>query len=192
MRLRSITLLAALLTVAACAEKGSGPILSTGERYDTTAGTVADYRLGVGDRIKLNVFSEPTLTGEYSVGADGSISLPLIGEVPATGHTIDEIISDARTRLSQGFLRDPKVSGEVSVFRPYFILGEVSTPGNYPYSVGLTAMNAIAAAKGFTPRANHDIVLIRRQGEASEVSYRLTPDLLIYPGDTIRVGERYF
>jgi polysaccharide export outer membrane protein len=192
MRLRSISLLVALLTVTACAEKGSGPILSTGPRYDTSVGTVADYQLGVGDRVKLTVFNEPTLTGEYSVGADGAISLPLIGEVPATGHTIDQIIADARTRLSQGFLRDPKVSGEVSEFRPYYILGEVSTPGNYPYSVGLTAMNAIAAAKGFTARANRDVVLIRRQGETSEVNYRLTPDLMVYPGDTIRVGERYF
>jgi len=192
MRLRSLVLLAALLTLTACAEKGAGPVLSAGARYDTGAGTVADYRLDVGDRVKLTVFSEPTLSGEYSVGADGAISLPLIGEVPATGHTVDEVIADARTRLADGFLRDPKVSGEVSVFRPYFILGEVSTPGNYPYSVGLTAMNAIAAAKGFTPRANRDVVLIRRQGEAAEVNYKLTPELLIYPGDTIRVGERYF
>lgn len=178
--------------LTACAEKGAGPVLSTGERYETSAGTLSEYRLDVGDRVKLNVFGEPTLSGEYSVGADGTISLPLIGEVPATAHTIDEIIAQARTRLSDGFLRDPKVSGEVSVFRPYFILGEVSTPGNYPYAVGLTAMNAIAAAKGFTPRANRDVVLIRRQGEATEVNYRLTPELRIYPGDTIRVGERYF
>jgi polysaccharide export outer membrane protein len=68
----------------------------------------------------------------------------------------------------------------------------VSAPGNYPYAVGLTAMNAIAAAKGFTPRANRDVVLIRRQGEAAEVNYKLTPELRIYPGDTIRLGERYF
>lgn len=192
MRPHSLALLAVMLTLTACAEKGAGPVLSTGDRYVTSSGTLSEYRLDVGDRVKINVFGEPTLSGEYSVAADGSISLPLIGEVPATGHTIDEVIAQARTRLSDGFLRDPKVSGEVSVFRPYFILGEVSTPGNYPYAVGLTAMNAIAAAKGFTPRANRDVVLIRRQGEATEVNYKLTPELRIYPGDTIRVGERYF
>jgi polysaccharide export outer membrane protein len=192
MRSHSLALLAAMLLLTACAEKGAGPVLSTGDRYDTSAGSISDYRLDVGDRVKINVFGEPTLSGEYSVAADGSISLPLIGEVPATGHTIDEVIGQARARFADGFLRDPKVSGEVSVFRPYFILGEVSAPGNYPYSVGLTAMNAIAAAKGFTPRANRDVVLIRRQGEAAEVNYKLTPELRIYPGDTIRLGERYF
>lgn len=192
MRPHSLALLAAMLMLTACAERGAGPVLSTGDRYVTSSGTLSEYRLDVGDRVKINVFDEPTLSGEYPVAADGSISLPLIGEVPATGHTIDEVIAQARTRLSDGFLRDPKVSGEVSVFRPYFILGEVSTPGNYPFAVGLTAMNAIAAAKGFTPRANRDVVLIRRQGEAAEVNYKLTPELRIYPGDTIRVGERYF
>jgi polysaccharide export outer membrane protein len=192
MRFRPILLFVALLTTTACAERGAGPVLSTGDRYGAATSTIADYKLGVGDRIKINVYNEPTLSGEYAVGANGSVSLPLIGDVPASGRTLDEMIAEARTRLADGFLRDPKVSGEVSIFRPYFILGEVNTPGDYPYSVGLTAMNAIAAAKGFTPRANRDVVIIRRQGETSEVNYRLTPELMIYPGDTIRVGERYF
>lgn len=192
MRFRPIFVFAALLITTACAERGAGPILSTGERYAADASGVSEYRLDVGDRIKINVFNEPTLSGEFSVAANGSVSLPLLGDVPATGRTVDQLIAEARTRLADGFLRDPKVSGEVSVFRPYFILGEVDAPGNYPYAVGLTAMNAIAAAKGFTPRANRDVVLIRRKGETSEVNYRLTPQLMIYPGDTIRVGERYF
>lgn len=192
MRFRPILMLAALLATTACAERGAGPVLSTGDRYAANAGTMAAYRLGAGDRVKINVYNEPTLSGEYPVGADGSISLPLIGDVPATGRTLDEMIAEARSRLADGFLRDPKVSGEVSVFRPYFILGEVSAPGDYPYSAGLTAMNAIAAAKGFTPRANRDVVIIRRQGETNEVNYRLTPELMIYPGDTVRIGERYF
>lgn len=192
MRFQPILMLAALLATTACAERGAGPVLSTGDRYAADGNAVAEYRLDVGDRIKITVFNEPTLSGEFSVAANGSVSLPLIGEVPATDRTVDQLIAEARSRLADGFLRDPKLSGEVSVFRPYFILGEVDAPGNYPYAVGLTAMNAIAAAKGFTPRANRDVVLIRRKGETSEVNYRLTPQLMIYPGDTIRVGERYF
>lgn len=192
MRIRSIMLLAALLVVSACAEKGAGPVISAGDRYNPSTGTLADYRLDVGDRIKVTVYNEPNLSGDYGVGADGGVSLPLIGTVPASGHTVNEVISAARARYADGYLRQPKLSGEVSVFRPFFIIGEVGTPGSYPYIVGLTAMNAIATAKGFTPRANRDVVQIRKQGQTGEVNYRLTPELQIYPGDTIRVGERYF
>jgi polysaccharide export outer membrane protein len=80
----------------------------------------------------------------------------------------------------------------VVTFRPFYILGEVAQAGQYQYASGLTAMNAIATAKGFTPRANREIVQIRRQGDSKEINYRLTPELRIFPGDTIRVGERYF
>lgn len=192
MHIRSIIMLAALLAVTACAEKGEGPVLSTGDRYTPSQEAASDYRLDTGDRIKITVYNEPTLSGEYTVAADGSVSLPLIGDVQASGHTVDDVISAARARFADGFLREPRLSGEVSVFRPFFILGEVSTPGSYPYASGLTVMNAIATARGFTPRANRDVVLIRRKGETQEVSYRLTPELLVYPGDTIRVGERFF
>ncbi|SFG20354.1 polysaccharide export outer membrane protein [Novosphingobium sp. CF614] len=183
---------ALLLLLTACAETGRGPIVSSGSRYVANNADVSEYRLATGDRIKVIVFNEPTLSGDFGVAADGSVSLPLIGPVPASGRTVSEVIADAQARYADGLLRNPKLSGEVSVLRPFFILGEVEAPGSYPYAVGLSAMNAIATAKGFTPRADHDVVLIRRQGETEEVRYRLTPELLVYPGDTIRVGERYF
>lgn len=192
MRIRSIITFGLLVATAGCAEKSSGPVISAGSRYVVSDATVADYRLDVGDRIKVTVYNETTLSGDFGVSADGTISLPLIGSVPAAGHTVSEVIEMARARYADGFLRQPKLSGEVSVFRPFFILGEVSTPGSYPYVVGLTAMNAIATAKGLTPRADRRVVRIRRQGETQEETYLLTPQLIILPGDTIRVGERYF
>jgi polysaccharide export outer membrane protein len=181
-----------LMMFAGCAEKGDGPVLSSGDRYVASTDISGVYRLGIGDRVKLTVYNEPNLAGEFWVNPDGYVSLPLVGNVQAGGKTVAEIATDAKTRLSDGYLRDPKVSMEVTVFRPFYILGEVSQPGQYPFSSGLTAMNAVATAKGFTPRANRDVVRIRRQGEAGEVNYRLSPELMIYPGDTIRVGERFF
>jgi polysaccharide export outer membrane protein len=192
MQIRSFLMLGLLLALAACAEKGAGPVLSSGDRYATGADAVTDYRLGTGDRIRVAVYNEPALTGEFGVGANGSVALPLIGEVPASGRSVSDFAADARARLADGYLREPKVSAEVTVFRPFFILGEITEPGSYPYAVGLTAMNAVATAKGFTPRANRDVVRIRRQGQTEELNYRLTPELLVSPGDTIRVGERFF
>jgi polysaccharide export outer membrane protein len=181
-----------LLMFASCAEKGDGPVLSSGDRYVASADLASVYRLGVGDRVRLTVYNEPNLSGEYWVNPDGFVSLPLIGNVQARGKAVAEIATDAKARFGDGYLREPKVSMEVTVFRPFYILGEVSEPGQYPYVSGLTALNAVATAKGFTPRANREILRIRRQGDADESNYRLTPELMIYPGDTIRVGERFF
>jgi polysaccharide export outer membrane protein len=192
MLLRPAFLLLLTLLFSACAEKGQGPVISSGERYASAASAVSDYRLGVGDRVRVTVFNEPSLTGEFWVNPDGMISLPLIGNVPARDRPVAEIARDAQARFGDGYLRDPRVAAEVVVFRPFYILGEVDAPGQYPYVNGLTAMNAVALAKGFTPRANRDVIRIRRQGETDEVNYRLTPELIVYPGDTVRIGERFF
>lgn len=195
MRSTLITFGAALLLLG-CAEKGSGPVVSNGGRYSAPVSApgqeVADYRLDVGDSIKIVVYNEPSASGEFTVGARGTVDLPLIGEIPAQGQTVRQVAAEARTRLADGYLRQPQVSAEVSVYRPFYILGEVAQPGQYPYAVGLTVLNAIATAKGFTARANQEVVQIRQQGESGETNYRVTPDLHVRPGDTIRVGERYF
>lgn len=185
-------LLGVMLMFSACAEKGDGPILSSGDRYVGTADVISDYRLGVGDKVRINVYNEPNLAGEFWVNPDGFVSLPLIGNVKATGRHVGDIVAEAKARFADGYLRDPKVSMDVIAFRPFYILGEVSQPGQYPYASSMTAMNAVATAKGFTPRANRDVVRIRREGEGAEANYRLTPELLVFPGDTIRVGERFF
>lgn len=167
-------------------------MVATGDRYGPAAEGIEEYKLGSGDKVKLFVFKEPTLSGEFSVSALGTLSLPLIGEIPANGKTANEVATAVQNALSDGYLRDPKVSLEISSYRPFFILGEVKTPGQFPYATSMTALNAIALAQGFSPRAQKSVVYIRRAGSDQEQAYSLTPDLRVLPGDTIRIGERYF
>jgi len=182
-----------LCTVTACAG-APAQVVSSGDRYVANANTdtIEDYKLGAGDKIRVTVFNEPTLSGEFAVGSSGNLSLPLIGDVQGTGRTPQEVALAVQTKLADGYLRDPKVSVEVINFRPFFILGEVKAPGQYPYSAGLTVPNAVATAQGFTPRAARGIVYIRRAGTTEEVAFQVSPDLRVLPGDTIRIGERYF
>lgn len=190
MSIRLFWIWALAMMLAACA--GTGAVAPPGDRVASTAAFEEGYKLGVGDKIRITVFNEASLSGEFSVGANGDLSLPLIGAVPATGQTPAQISATVQRQLADGYLRDPRVSAEITAYRPYYILGEVRAPGTYPFVVGLTAFNAIATAEGFTPRANKSMVFVRRLGSDQEVAYKLTPDLRIYPGDTIRLGERYF
>ena len=154
----------------------------------------APYQLGPGDKLRIIVFGEQTLTGEYSVTSAGQISFPLIGNVPASGITVEQLQDVLRTKLASGYLNDPRVSAEIISYRPYFILGEVAKPGQYDYSVGLTMEQAVAAAGGFTYRANSRRVYLKRALETTErlVDLKATPWLRVRPGDTIRVAERFF
>jgi protein involved in polysaccharide export with SLBB domain len=151
-----------------------------------------DYRLGVADKVRMIVFNEPTLTGEYLVNSNGDLAVPLVGDVKAAGRTTRDLQADIENRFRAGYLRDPHVSIEVLTFRPFFILGEVQKPGQYPFSTGLTVLNAVATAQGFTYRADMHHVYIRSAGEPGEHKYRLTSTTPVQPGDTIRIGERYF
>ena len=153
---------------------------------------VEEYTLGARDKVRILVFNEPTLSGEFTVNSAGALSLPLIGDVPAVGKTIGALKTQIETGLANGYLREPKVSIDVLSFRPFYILGEVSKPGEYPFSSGLTVLNAVATAEGFSYRADKRVVHIRRAGTVQEQSFRLTPDLAVQPGDTLRIGERYF
>ncbi len=152
----------------------------------------SDYRLGVADKVRMIVFNEPTLTGEYLVNSNGDLAVPLIGDVKAAGRSTSDLQTEIQNRLRAGYLRDPHVSIEVLTFRPFFILGEVQKPGQYPFSSGLTVLNAVATAQGFSYRADTHHVYIRSAGEPAEHKYRLTSTTPVQPGDTIRVGERYF
>lgn len=152
----------------------------------------AGYRLGAADKVRVIVFNEPTLSGEFTVGDSGMLSLPLIGTVQALGRSTRELTDDITAKLADGYLINPRVSLDVLTYRPFYILGEVTKPGEYPYSAGLTVMNAVARAEGFTYRANKRRVFIKRAGQPQEQRVDLTPDLQVMPGDTIRIGERYF
>jgi polysaccharide export outer membrane protein len=152
----------------------------------------SDYVLGAGDKLRLIVFGEDSLGGEFVISGTGKVSLPLIGDVQAAGKTVRDFLDAVRAALANGYLRDPKVSAEVLNYRPFYILGEVNKPGDYPYTNGLSVMNAIAKAGGFTYRANTKKVFIRRAGETQENVHVLDGELAIKPGDTVRVVERFF
>ena len=150
------------------------------------------YKLGISDKIRVIVYGEEALSGEFFVNDSGKVSLPLIGEVQAAGLTVQAFQSEVEGAFRQGYLREPRVSTEVLTYRPFYILGEVNKPGEYPFANGLNVLNAVATAGGFTYRAQTKRVYIRRAGETREESYPVTSELAVSPGDTIRVGERFF
>lgn len=153
--------------------------------------TEAEYRLGTGDELRVIVFGEDDLTGPFVVGSQGSIAFPLVGEVQATGLTVQEFTDQLQQRLAN-FIRQPIVSVEVTNYRPFFILGEVTRPGTYPYAARLTVQNAVATAGGFTYRANQRRVFIKHANDEIEREYELTTSTPVLPGDTVRIPERRF
>lgn len=153
---------------------------------------IEDYRLGVGDKIRVTVFGEEALTGEFTVGSTGKVSLPLIGETQATDLTVTQFQEEIAKALRQGYINEPRVSAEVLNYRPFYILGEIVKPGEFPYSNSLTVLNAVATAGGFTYRADIRRVYIKRANGEREEEYPLTTSTMVAPGDTIRIRERLF
>ncbi|MDQ8729775.1 polysaccharide biosynthesis/export family protein [Bradyrhizobium sp. LHD-71] len=150
------------------------------------------YRLGPTDRIRLKVYGEGDITGDYEVDSAGYVSVPLAGRVKAAGLTTRQLENAIAAALSQGMLKDPRVNVEVANYRPFFILGEVKRAGEYPYKAGLTVLDAVASAGGYTYRANEGKVVIRRAGSVVEEIYPLDAPVMVFPGDNIRVPERWF
>jgi polysaccharide biosynthesis/export protein len=157
-----------------------------------SATTADNYVLGPNDRVRLKVYGEPDIAGEYEIDSSGQVSIPLAGHIRASGLTTRELERSISSALSKGIVRDPRVNVEVALYRPYYILGEVKKGGEYPYRLGLTVMDAIASAGGFTYRANENKVYLRRAGSAAEEVYALDAPVQVFPGDNIRIAERYF
>lgn len=151
-----------------------------------------DYRLGSGDKLRVIVFGEDDLSGEFDVTGSGMVSLPLIGQVRAQGLTVDQFENAIRNKLLDGYLKNPRVSVEVLNYRPFYIIGEVNEPGQYPYTSGMSVLNAVAVAGGYTYRANEDRVLITRGDEGEEQAYAADQSVKVLPGDVVRVPERFF
>jgi polysaccharide export outer membrane protein len=156
------------------------------------APTAGSYMLGPNDRIRLKVYGEADITGEYEVDSNGQVSVPLAGHITAAGLTTKQLERSITSALSKGIVRDPRVNVEIALYRPYYILGEVKKGGEYPYRLGLTVMDAVASAGGFTYRANENKVYLRRAGAGGEEIYALDAPVPVFPGDNIRVPERYF
>jgi polysaccharide export outer membrane protein len=150
------------------------------------------YRLDAGDRLRVVVFGQDTLSNTYTVDAAGAVTLPLIGAVSARGLTTSQLSAALAGRLKQSFIRDPSVAVEVDTYRPFFVLGEVTYPGQYPYVPNMTAETAVAIAGGFTPRAAKSDVTVTRKIDGVPVRYAMPLRNPLQPGDTITVAERWF
>ncbi len=156
------------------------------------ANAAPGYTLDSGDKLRVVVFGQDGITNSYTVDAGGNISLPLVGIVPARGYGTQQLSQMIAERLKQGYVREPHVSVEVEAYRPFFILGEVTNPGQYPYVANMTAETAIAIAGGFAPRASKGKVELTRNAPGQQMHGDVPLGFPLRPGDTILVRERWF
>lgn len=153
---------------------------------------VQPYALDSGDTLRVTVFEQPSLSDTFTVDVEGMISMPLVGDIPTRGLTVEELDTQITQALREGFLRNPDVSVEVATYRPFFVLGEVGQSGQYPYVAGMTVRSAVAIAGGFSPRAVRDTVIISRTINGEVSSGRIGLNQAVRPGDVITVRERWF
>ena len=178
-----VFLLVAVALAGGCADR---PRLVTGSIGESA------YILGSGDRLRITVFNQPTLSASYSVDASGIVTMPLIGPVEAAGRSTFELKKAIEARLAKDYLRDPDVAIEVETYRPFFIFGEVGNAGQYAYVADMTVEQAIAIAGGYSPRASRDRVELARRDAAGVTRVMVPMTTLVRPGDTIFVKERWF
>ena len=185
-------LLASLLTLSACG--GDGENLPPASEVGATSpeGEPLGYVLGTGDRVRVTVFGEPDLSGEFEIDATGKVSLPLVGDIRIGGQQLRQAEQTVADRLAQGYLASPRVNIEVLNYRPFYIIGEVNQPGSYPYVNGMSVLTAVAVAGGYTYRAKQDRVILTRANDPQRRRYRASPDTPVLPGDVVEVPERLF
>jgi len=172
---------------------GSGPRVAVVYAAAPTPATYdAAYRLDAGDKLRVVVYGQEGLTNTYAIDAGGAITMPLIGSVPARGRTPAELASAITARLRSGYIRDPSVAVEIESYRPFFILGEVAAPGQYPYVPNMSVESAVAIAGGFSPRARRDCVTLTHTDATGSSRYVVPLGTPLSPGDTVFVGERWF
>src|SRR5665647_596082 len=154
--------------------------------YDTA------YKLDAGDKLRVVVYGQEGLTNSYAIDAGGSITMPLIGAVPARGRTPAGLAAAITAKLRNGYIRDPSVAVEIESYRPFFILGEVAAPGQYPYVPNMSVESAVAIAGGFSPRARRDVVTLTHSDSSGSMRVVVPLCTVVSPGDTVLVGERWF
>jgi len=165
---------------------------SSAQSANSAARTDQSYQLGAGDKVRLSVFGETDLGGEFEIDGSGDVRLPLIGQVKAAGLTVHAFEEKIVKLLQDGYLRDPRVSVEVVNYRPFYIIGEVNKPGQYPYVDGMNALNAVALAGGYTSKADKSEVYLQRSGKNGEQEYPSDETTKVQPGDVVRIPERFF
>lgn len=194
--------LGVMITTGQVAAQGAQPIAAnssspaaqgSGAQTSSLPSATEGYRLGSGDRVRVTVFGQQELTGEYAIDGGGQMSFPLIGQLQAGGMTAAELEKALIGKLSPNYLKNPSVSVEVLTYRPFYIVGEVRTPGSYPFVNGMSVLNAVALAGGFTYRARENSFYVTRAGQdGNKARITATPETVILPGDIITVRERYF
>ena len=152
----------------------------------------AGYRLDAGDKLRVVVYGQEGLTNSYAIDAGGSITMPLIGSVPARGRTPAGLAAEITGKLRNGYIRDPSVAVEIESYRPFFILGEVAAPGQYPYVPNMSVESAVAIAGGFSPRAKRDRMTLTHTDGSGAMRVVVPLGTAVSPGDTVLVGERWF
>jgi polysaccharide biosynthesis/export protein len=152
----------------------------------------AAYRLDAGDKLRVVVYGQEGLTNTYAIDAGGAITMPLIGAVAARGRTPASLAAEISAKLRNGYIRDPSVAVEIEAYRPFFILGEVAAPGQYPYVPNMSVESAVAIAGGFSPRARRDRVTLTHTDSSGSMRIVVPLGTALGPGDTVLVGERWF
>jgi protein involved in polysaccharide export with SLBB domain len=182
----------AVLGVAFLVSGCAGSSLSEAEQQFLAAAAIAAPKLQPGDKIRVTVYGEDKLSGDYQIDQSGQISLPLAGTVAALGLTQAELEQALAKKFRSEYLKNPKVTVTIATLQPFYLMGEVEKPGEYPYRSGLNVLTALAVAGGPTYRANRSTVQIQRRGETSMREYPVSVTVPILPGDVIRVTEKYF
>lgn len=186
-----LTLLSIALPIAGCASGSSGEATQA-DIQATNAAASGPHTFQGGEKIKITVYNEPSLSGDYDIDTNGVVSLPLAGTVRAVGLTQTQLEQELATKFKSEYLRNPKVTVTITQYRPIYIVGEAEKQGEFPYKNGLNVLTAIAMAGGGTYRANRNYVLIQHFGETTMKEYPQSAATMVLPGDLIKVPERYF
>jgi polysaccharide export outer membrane protein len=185
-RRKALLLLAAATPLAGCMQPRTTGAIAIQPR------AAEAYVLSTGDKLRIIVFGQDSLSNIYQVDASGRITMPLIGPIQVGGMSTAAATSAIETRLRAGYIREPKVTVEVDTYRPFFILGEVTTSGQFPYVNGMTVQTAVAIAGGFTPRAQRAYAEVTRRTTRGVQTAEVPINYTVRPGDTIIIKERWF
>ncbi len=188
-RLIAVAFLAAAVSACADGMSAAKPSVAPGNR---DAGGLKSYRLGVGDKVKLVVYGEQDLSGQLEVNAAGDVHVPLVGDIPARGSSVAELKDRVQRKLADGYVKQPKVSVEITSYRPIYVHGEVKNGGEFAFKFGTRLRDAVAMAGGYTYRADQGYALVTREGEGAEMRVSTSGDATLMPGDNIRIPERFF
>lgn len=189
---RTILLMVPMVALAACGSGGGRGSPSQAAPM-TIANPAEGYLLEPGNRVRVTVFNEPNLSGDLTLDPAGNITLPLVGNVLASGLTAGALARQVEeTLVRASLMQTPSVSVEVQTFRPFYVLGEVRQPGEFPYISGMTVLSAVAKAGGYDYRALEDDVILIRTLDGAQKEYTANERTPILPGDIIKVRERRF